>query len=103
MRAKFIVALFLSAAPIAHGLGTGFTYQGRLTDGSNPATGVYDIEFRLFDAASGGGQVGSTLALDNVGVNGGLFTVSLDFGASAFNGNDRWLQIGVRPGASTGA
>jgi trimeric autotransporter adhesin len=33
----------------------------------------------------------------------GLFAVTLYFGASAFNGNARWLQIAVRPGNSTGA
>jgi hypothetical protein len=29
--------------------------------------------------------------------------VKLDFGSGAFNGDARWLEIGVRPGASTGA
>src|SRR5262245_48132269 len=83
-------------------LGPAFTYQGRLTDGGGPANGVYDLQLELYDASSGGTQVGSTLILDDVGVSGGLFAVSLDFGA-VFGANKRWLEIGVRPGASTGA
>ena len=35
---------------------TGFTYQGRLTDGSAPATGTYDLQFALFDALTDGNQ-----------------------------------------------
>lgn len=42
-------------------VGTAFTYQGRLVDAGNPAAGVYDFQFRLFDAAGGGSQIGGTL------------------------------------------
>lgn len=91
----------LPDAPSA--IGTMFTYQGRLTDGGAPANGFYDFEFRLYDALSGGAQVGNTLTPGDINVSNGLFTVSLDFGASAFTGNPRYLNIGVRPGASTGA
>jgi hypothetical protein len=77
-------------------LGSGFTYQGRLTDAGSPATGSYDFRFTLFDAGSGGNPVGTPLAVDAVAVNQGLFTVTLDFGASAFQGQARWLAIEVR-------
>lgn len=76
-------------------LGNVFTYQGRLTEGSGPASGQYDFIFSLFDAASGGTQVG-TQTLTNQTVSDGLFTVALDFGANAFGGEARWLQISVR-------
>jgi hypothetical protein len=95
--------LAFASAPGAWALGTAFTYQGRLADAGVPANASYDLEVRLFNAASGGGQVGSTLTLEDVDVAGGLFTVTLDFGAGAFDGNDRWLEVGVRPGISTGA
>jgi hypothetical protein len=84
-------------------LGTAFTYQGRLTDGGSPADGEYDLRFRLFNAASGGSQVGSTVTRGNVDVSDGVFTVQLDFGGGPFRGQARWLEIGVRPGASTGS
>jgi hypothetical protein len=82
-------------------VGTAFTYQGRLLDGGNPATGAYDLQLALFDAEAGGSQVGSTITRDDVAVSSGLFVMSLDFGA-AFTGSRRWLEIRVRPGASTG-
>jgi hypothetical protein len=97
------LAGWLAGGPLlAQPVGTAFTYQGRLTDAGNPADGAYDLQLALFDAAAGGAQVGPTLTRDDVGVASGLFTVSLDFGG-VFAGNKRWLEIRVRPGASTGA
>lgn len=77
-------------------LDQGFIYQGRLLFNSVPANGQYDLQFSLFDAASGGNQVGNTNALTDQTVTSGLFTVSLDFGPSAFYGDARWLEIAVR-------
>lgn len=82
-------------------LTTVITYQGRLTDGGDPANGNYDFEFRLFDDLSAGVQVGTTASLDDVSVSGGLFTVELDFG-DVFDGQALWLEIRVRPGTETG-
>jgi hypothetical protein len=82
---------------------TSFTYQGKLNDGGSPANGTYDLQFRLFDALVGGNQVGSTVTRDDVTVLNGIFSLSLDFGAAAFPGANRFLEIAVRPGASTGA
>ncbi len=81
---------------------TGFTYQGRLTDAGNPAAGPYDFVFRLYDALTGGSQVGGIVTQGDVAVSNGLFTVSLDFGV-VFDGAARWLEIAVRPGASNDA
>jgi hypothetical protein len=78
-------------------VGTAFTYQGSLKDGANPASGQYDLQFTLFDAATGGNQVGSPVTVSNQTVSEGLFTVQLDFGASSFEGSNRWLEIAVRP------
>src|SRR5690242_11152575 len=73
-----------------------FTYQGRLTDGGTAANGNYDLQFALFDSLSGGTQVGSTQTLNTVAVSNGVFTVSLDFGANAFPGANRFLEIRAR-------
>lgn len=84
-------------------LGTAFTYQGRLIDDGDLANGTYDFEFKLYNAASGGSQVSSTITRGDLTVTDGLFTVELDFGSGAFKGDARWLEIGVRTGSSTGA
>ncbi|MBN2002003.1 MAG: hypothetical protein JXA21_01495 [Anaerolineae bacterium] len=54
-------------------------YQGRLTDNGSPANGSYDLTFSLYDVASEGLQVGSTVTRENTSVSAGLFTVQLDF------------------------
>src|SRR5215472_13869975 len=77
--------------------GTAFTYQGRLNDGSSPATGTYDLRFTIYDAASSGNAVGGPLTNAATAVSNGLFTVTLDFGNSPFSGGaPRWLNIDVR-------
>jgi hypothetical protein len=83
--------------------GTSFTYQGRLVDDGVAVSGAYDFEFTLHDHVAATGQVGSPVTVDDVEVNDGLFTVELDFGAGVFQGDARWLEIGVRPGESEGA
>jgi len=80
---------------------TSFTYQGRLTDGGTPANGTYEIQFTLWDAVTGGTQqprpAPVTITRANVQVSAGAFTVQpLDFGAIAFPGADRYLEISVR-------
>lgn len=87
----------------APAVGTGFLYQGRLVDGNSVANGSYDFQFELFDAANGGNQIGGTVNQNDVSVTDGRFTVLLDFGAGAFDGNPRWLEISVRQGDSTGS
>jgi hypothetical protein len=84
-------------------LGTAFTYQGRLMDSNDVANGKYDFQFRMFDDPDTvvGIQIGPDVVVDDVNVADGYFTVDLDFGGGAFDGNARWLEIGVRPGAQS--
>ena len=103
IRLSLMALLLCSSGGVLQAQATSFTYQGRLTDGGNPATGAYDLQFRLFDALVSGNQVGSTVIRDDVAVSNGIFTVYLDFGGATFPGANRWLEIAVRPGASTGA
>ena len=76
--------------------GTAFTYQGRLNDGSNPANGIYDLRFTIYDSSGGPGVIAGPLTNSPTSVSNGLFTVTLDFGAGVFTGAERWLDIGVR-------
>ena len=99
---SFLVLLGGVAQVTGQPLGTAFTYQGRLVDGGSPATGSYDFQLVLFDAPVGGSQVGPIVVREDAAVSDGLFTLTLDFGASAFAGNARFLEVAVRPGASTG-
>jgi hypothetical protein len=84
-------------------VGSAFTYQGFLTQSGVPATGPWDFQFVLFDAAAGGSQIGAMSAANDLPTSAGVFTATVDVGASAFGGGARWLEVRVRPGASGGA
>src|SRR6476659_11006347 len=98
----FLMLLVGLSGGAAWGQSSGFTYQGRLTDGGIPANGNYDLQFALFDAADGNNQIGQTKTVSSVAVSGGVFTVTLDFGASAFSGANRFLEISARPSGAAG-
>lgn len=83
-------------------LGSSITYQGLFMDAGSPANGVYDFEFRLFDALTGGSQVGVMVTVADLTVSEGLFTAVLDFG-SVFDDTALWLEIAARDGGSSGA
>lgn len=91
---RTLVSLF-ACFMIAQAVAQPITYQGQLQDGNV----VYDgsplaMEFRLFDSASGGTQVGTTITRSSVDVTDGLFQVQLDFG-SVWSGGDRYLEVEV--------
>jgi hypothetical protein len=74
-------------------------YQGMLTNSSgDPLTGTYDINFRVYNASSGGDQRWEETQTD-VAVTGGLFNVIL--GGATVGGMDLdfseeyWLEIWV--------
>ncbi len=85
---------------------TAFTYQGQLETGGVPVNSTCDMTFTLYNALTSGGQVGSTQTITNITVSDGLFTAALNgagqFGATAFAGDARWLQIAVRCPAGSG-
>ena len=82
----------------AEPMGTAFTYQGHLYDASYAANGSYDFAFKLYDANAGGNKVGTDVNVSDVDVIDAYFTVELDFGVGVFDGDKRWLEIGIRPG-----
>ncbi len=79
----------------AYAQGTAFTYQGRLQNNGNPANGTYNLVFSLFNVSSGGSAAAGPVTTNGVFVTNGLFTVTLDFGSSVFNGTAYWLEVGV--------
>lgn len=91
------IACFCQVSPAQ----SAFSYQGSLKNAGAPANGNHDFEFRLWDAASGGAQVGATVQLNGVAVTNGIFAVTLDFG-DQFPGTIRFLEVRVRP-TGTGA
>lgn len=96
-----LLALTLSSARlVADPFGTAFTYQGQLNDGASPANGFYDLRFSLWNTAAGGRIVAGPITNAATAVSNGLFTVTLDFGPSAFAGDAYWLGMGVRSNAT---
>lgn len=102
LRLILILPAVLLIVGNAQGQTSQFTYQGRLTDAGNPADGLYDFQFKLFDSGDfvTGTQQGPTINLTAVQVENGVFTVELDFGAGVFTGAARFLEIGLRPAGS---
>ena len=79
---------------------TAFTYQGQLRDGGTNANGTYTMIFKLYDALTSGNLVGTPIT-NSTTLGNGLFSVNLDFGAAAFNGSARWLDITITSGLTT--
>src|SRR5258706_6137789 len=97
MRMKFhfyAAAAFLLLASTAFAQTTAFLYQGRLNDGTNPATGIYDFRFQIYNASSV--VVGGPLTNAPVSVTNRLFMAALDFWANVFDGSFPTVCIGVR-------
>jgi hypothetical protein len=86
------LVLFASAPPLA-AIGAAFTFQGFLADQGQPAEGMYDLRFTLQDGL--GQALGAPVEIDGVPVSAGVFTVQLDFGVMAFNGDERRVGIEV--------
>jgi len=84
-------------------LGNEITYQARIQQSGVPLNDTADLEFRLFNALTGGVQVGSTQSISNLTVIDGDINVQLNFGTGAFNGDKRFLEISLRSPAGGGA
>jgi len=97
-----VLAFSLLGVAVAGPVGTTFTYQGQLKLAGAPVDDLCEFQFTLweseFDVAPSArvGPVLSYSGVDAITVVDGLFTAELDFGANAFDGNERFLQISVR-------
>ncbi len=73
-----------------------FTYQGRLTGQSGPV----DLQCVLYDASTGGNQVGATTTVNNLDVDAqGLFSVLVTPGAIDASGT-LWIEVRIAPAGS---
>jgi hypothetical protein len=100
--AMMLAAASLTLSAYAQQSSTAFTYQGFLKDNNNPANAKYDLQFTLYDAPTGGNQIGNPVVIDDLEITNGLFTVEIDFGINPFSsGQRRWIEIGIRPFNST--
>lgn len=86
---------------LAEPMGTAFTYQGRLLEDGQPATGTYDLQCKLFDSKTDGTQIGDTLVFEDGSSPDGYFDVHIDFGVNVFNGEERHIEMAFRPWDST--
>jgi hypothetical protein len=84
-----------SADAVQTAPGTTFTYQGNLKKSGQPVNTTCSFQFSLWDAQTGGMQMGTTQTINNTSVQAGVFTVQLDFG-NQFTGDTRWLQTAVQ-------
>ena len=78
---------------------TEFSYQGFLKESGDPANGLYDFQFSLFNSASNGQKLGITVMKEDIIVIDGVFQAVLDF--NYLITNTCYLQIEVRPGTIT--
>ena len=101
VKSKLLACLgLLSSALVVVAQTSAFTYQGQFSSNGVPATGRFDFRFTLHNDLLAGTPVGSPLTNAPLGVTNGLFTTTLDFGSGVFDGNLRWLEIGVRTNGS---
>lgn len=78
----------------AEPMGTAFSYQGQLKQGGVPVNGPHIFLVTLWNDASStdsGAVVGAVMV--TASATNGLFTMELDFGPDAFNGEARWLEF----------
>src|ERR1041384_6284568 len=62
IRRYLFLFLCVGALQQSHAQVTAFSYNGRLSDNGQPGNGVYDMNFTLFDAQTGGNVMASVLA-----------------------------------------
>ncbi|MDX2116260.1 MAG: hypothetical protein SFZ24_11675 [Planctomycetota bacterium] len=99
------IAITLGTARSVHAqsIGTAITYQGHVDESGALVNGTADFQVTLWTAAVAGTQVGPTLSFSGVQVTDGFFSLTLDFGPTAWTGSVRWLQVASRVPAGGGA
>jgi len=100
-----LAASLIAAAAFRGGgqpLDSTFTYQGQLRNAGQLVNGTADLRFTLWDSDVGGMQVGTANTFNAYPLTDGRFALGLNFGAGAFNGDQRWVQVEFRNPAGVG-
>ncbi len=92
MRQQFLTVILTVAFATALFAQTTITYQGKLESGGQPFNGTAEMTFELHEAETGDTEI-AVHGPVNVEVSEGLFQEDLSFGAGAFDGDSRYLQI----------
>ncbi len=96
-----IVALLAGTSAVrGAAVSNAFTYQGELLDNGTAVDGMTEFQFTLWDDGVAGTQR-AVLPPEMIDVVKGRFTATVDFGATAFSGDARWLEISVKPPGAT--
>jgi hypothetical protein len=98
LTALIAAAKFVGGTP----LDQTFTYQGQLRNAGQLVNGPVDLKISMWDADTGGSQVGSTNTFNAMQLNDGRFACGLNFGNAAFDGSNRWIQVEFRNPAGSG-
>lgn len=99
-RASLMLMLLTPDIGAATPLDSAFTYQGELRDAGVAANGLYDFEFCLATALTGP-VLSCQPVLASHPVEDGLFTATLNFGSAPFAGEQRFIEVRVRPAGGT--
>jgi hypothetical protein len=100
LRVCLLLAILAAQSASLHAQLNAFTYQGNLKTGGTAVSGLYDFEFDICDAPSGG-NILTTQARIGVSVTNGIFTVNLNASPTIFSGAARYLEIRVKPSGGT--
>src|SRR6187549_2131214 len=94
------LATSVHAAPVPNAL----RFQVFVTQSGQPFNGSIDVQLQFFDAASGGTANSVPITVEDVAVQGGIATITGDFGATnPLRNEDTYIGGGIRNGSSTGA
>ena len=91
-------AMFRNTTPVDQT----FTYQGQLRNAGQLVNGAVDLKISMWDADTAGVQIGTSNTFNAVPMTDGRFALGLNFGASAFDGSNRWIQVEFRNPAGSG-
>jgi hypothetical protein len=98
------IALALATSAHAAPVPNALRFQVFVTQSGQPFTGSIDVQLQFFDAPSGGAASTAPITIEDVAVQGGLATITGDFGpGNPLRNEDTYIGGGIRNGASTGA